>query len=430
MSTVAGTARVSRRRRGALAAASIAAAVSLLVPVVPAEAASRPITPESVGIQDDWLRANDPAAWGSARMYAKWCRVQPTGSTDATEGAMRALGTAFGIHRDMGVTRLSVSLGHPAPWVFEDHPAAFARSNMRIWFCSGRAAGGSFPTTSSLRSGRVRDAYIAYVRGVIDAARIYLDGDPANRIVLQAWNEPNLLNGGAITKKIPGAARTYRDAAKSLREQERIMRDVAQSMIPGRFEISSPSMYGKKTKLGTQYWRYQSKKRTIDSISLNFYTLRRKSVNNSLSQWKQKAGRAKRVVTRYKKLRRLPIWLTETNHNLTNVGNSQANVTGFWADPAAQKRMVEVTTMEALRKGFAGIQWYQGWAAQTAVNVQAGTPAMEASKALMAELVGRRIVRCRTKRSITTCTLSARTDSGRIRISWSRKGSKGVTILR
>ncbi len=410
------------------AGAALTASALLVIPVAPASAAGRPITPESVGIQDDLARPNDPGAWGSARMYAKWCQVQRSAGSDPTTAAEDVLGRVFRTHRDMGVTRLTVSFGHPAPWLFNNHPAALAKSNKRIWFCGGAAAGGSFPSVAMLRSTTTRSAYEAYVAGVITAGKQYLDANPANKLVLQAWNEPNLLNGGAPTKKIPGAARTWKQVSDSLREQERILRAVASTMIPGRFEITTPSIYGKKSTLNTYYLRAQAKKRTVDSISMNFYTLRQKSVNKSLSLWKGKAARAKKLVTRHKKLRKLPIWITETNHNLINGIPNRGNVTGFWATPRVQKRLVEVTTMEAMRQGYAGIQWYQGSPEQTAVNVMSGTVATKASTALMGQLVGRRVTKCKVTRSTTTCTLSGRPGSGAIKVSWSKNGSAGVSV--
>jgi hypothetical protein len=408
--------------------AAFTAGAMVVVPAAGAAAANRPVTPEFVGIQDDLTRPNQAGAWGSARMYAKWCQVQPTSADNAGASAQVALGRAFQTHADMGVTRLTVSLGHPAPWFFGNHPAAVANSNKRIWFCGGAAAGGAFPSVAMLRAPETRSAYEAYIVGVIEAGRPYLSANPANRIVLQAWNEPNLLNGGAPSTKIPGAAGTWKQASDSLQEQERIIRAVAASMIPGRFEITTPSIYGKKTSLGTHYFKAQAKKRTVDSISLNFYTLRQSSVNKSLTLWKKKASTAKKVVTKHKKLRKLPIWITETNHNLINGIPNRGNVTSFWATPNAQKRLVEVTTMEALRQGFAGIQWYQGAPEQTAVNAQAGSVATAASTALIGELVGRRVTKCSVKKSTTTCSMSARPGSGAIKVSWSSKGSAGVSI--
>jgi hypothetical protein len=399
-----------------------------IIPVAPATAASRPITPEYVGIQDDVSRPNQVGAWGSARMYAKWCMVQRTATQDVTTAAENALGGIFRTNRDNGVTRLTVSFGHPAPWVYDDHPAAFARSNTRIWFCRGAAAGGTFPSVAMLRSAPTRSVYEAYVAAVISAGQQYLAANPANKLVLQAWNEPNLLNGGALSKRIPGAARTWKQASDSLREQERIIRAVAASMIPGRYEITSPSLYGKKTKLGTYYFKAQAKKRTVDSISLNFYTLRQKSVNKSVALWKKKATRARKLVTKHKKLRKVPIWITETNHNLINGIPYRGNVTSFWATPKAQRRLVEVTTMEALRQGYAGIQWYQGTPEQTAVNAQAGSVATVASTALMGELIGRRVKKCKVRKSTTTCYLSARPGSRAIKVRWSKKGAAGVSI--
>lgn len=416
-------------RAGLAATAALTAGALVVIPVSPASAAGRPITPEYVGIQDDLIRPNQAGAWGSARMYAKWCLVQKDASLDPAAAAESVLGGAFRTHADMGVTRLTVSFGHPAAWFYDNHPAATANSNKRIWFCGGAAAGGTFPSVTMLRSAGARSAYQAYVAGVISAGQQYLAANPTNKIVLQAWNEPNLLNGGAPTKKIPGAARTWKQASDSLREQERILRAVASSMIPGRFEITSPSLYGKKTQLNKYYFKAQAKSRTVDSISLNFYTLRQKSVNKSLALWKKKAATAKKLVTKYKKLRRLPIWITETNHNLINGIPYTGNVTSFWAKPGTQKRLVEVTTMEALRQGYAGIQWYQGAPVQTAVNTQAGSVATAASTALMGELVGRRVSKCTVRKSTTTCRLTARPGSGAITVRWSKEGSAGVSIF-
>ncbi len=232
---------------------------------------------------------------------------------------------------------LTVSLGHPPSWVFRNHRNAFKRTGM--WYCGKRRSAVAFPSPASLRSGPVRKAYAAFVAGVISAAKPYLKADKGNRLVLQASNEPNLRSGGRVDTKIPGAAKTWTQAAESLREQERILRLVAQRMIPRRFEITTPSMYGKPTKLGSRYFKLQARARTVDSISLNFYTLRVKSPNTSIKTWRSRAARAKRLVTKYRSLRGLPIWITETNHNLVNHSRRQTNRRKTWSSPAAQKRL-------------------------------------------------------------------------------------------
>ena len=409
--------------------ASLLALIMVVTMIGPANAAALRITPEYFGVQDDVVQADNSGAWTTARMWAAWCTLQPQASTSIAESAAQGLERAFRTYTESGARRLTVSLGHPAPWVFDDDPHAW-QHNDRVWFCEKSAANTSFPLASQLRSGPVSDAYVRYVVAVVEAGRDYLAADGRNKLVLQAWNEPNLRNGGTVSPRIPGAATTWNEAAESLQQQERIVRGIANALIPGRFEITTPSLYGKKTALNTKYMKAQAKKRTVDSFSLNFYTLRQKSVNKSLKLWTRKAAVAKKLVTRHKKLRKVPIWLTETNHNLINFIPDQDNVDGIWATPKVQKRLVEVTTMEAIRRGFAGIQWYQGSPAQTAVNARPGTPATLASAALRDELLGRRLLGCSKKKAITKCRMTARPGSGRITVKWSAKGTAGVKILR
>lgn len=417
-------------RLSRIVAVFLAAAIGFVGVAGEASAASKRIKPEFFGVQDDRYGRDDTGAWGSARIWAAWCTVQPTAETRLQQSVADLIGGAYRTYADAGVKRLAVSLGHPASWVYNDHPVAVSREYTHIWYCDSNAANTSFPRATTLRAGPLRAAYITYISAVIKAARPYLEANRRNKLVLQAWNEPNLSIGGSVRNAIPGAARSWKQASKSLREQERIMRAVAGGLIPGRFEISSPALYGRDNPLNSRYFTAQDRKRTIDSVSLNVYTLRQRSVNKSVALWRRKARDAKQVVTRHRRLRNIPIWLTETNHNLRNDTDEVGNRDGKWAESWVQKRLLEVTTMEALRRGFAGIQWYQGSLKQTAVNTRPGTPASEASLALRKQLLRRKRINCTTKKTRTTCTLSSRPGSKSIQVRWSLKGSKGVGILK
>lgn len=398
-------------------------------PVSAEPLAPRPIRPDFFGVQDDTQRNNSPV-WRTARIWGAWCSVQPRASMNVQQAARRVLGQAFALHGAAGRSRVTVSLGHPPPWVYANHRQATRPGNPRVWYCGAPRSVTAFPTVQSLTAGPVHNAYVRYVAAVIGSAKPFLAAHPVNRLVLQAWNEPNLGNGGKIKYKIPGAARTWVQAAESLRTQERIMRAVAQKLIPGRYEITTPAMTGRKTRLGTPYFRAQARARTVDSVSLNFYTRKSKSVNSSLKRWRFEAARAKRLVTRYKTLRRVPIWITETNHQLVNRKRDRRNLKPRWSAPAPQKRMAEVSTMEAIRLGFAGLEWYQGTRTQTAVNTRPGAPATQSIRALRAQLQGRSLVACRVGRKRTTCSFSARHGNPPIQVTWSRTGTAGVTILR
>ena len=429
--------RDSPRGRRVLAIAAALVGIVGLLGAAPAAGAGAsvptvtrvPVTPEFFGVQDDQVRPPDPAAWAAGRLWAAWCTIQPTRDVDVVAAAEERLQPAFTTFAESSTRRLTVSLGHPAPWVFDDHRAAARIKPKRVWYCDQSAAVTSFPKSVRFRTEPLGEEYALYVRAVIRAARPYLDADPRNRLVLQAWNEPNLRNGGTVHFKIPGAARTWRQAAASLRRQERIIWQVASVQIPGRFEVTSPALYGKPTHLGEAYLRAQAKSRTIDSVSINFYTLRQRSVNKSLALWLSKARTARRLVTRHPTLKYLPIWVTETNHNLVNGIPDDSNVTGRWAKPRVQKRLMEVTTMEALRLGFAGLQWYQGAPTQTAVNTLPGSPAGDAARVLRYALLGRMLLRCKTVKPVVTCSLSARPGDEPIQVRWSRLGKAGVEIL-
>jgi len=390
-----------------------------LLSVAPSHAAPRPIGPTFFGVQDDHFW-NPSGAYGTGRIWRTWCDVQPTANVNPRIGAARVFGPGFITNAKR--TRITLLLGHPAPWVYGNHPNA--KKKIHMWYCGAQRSAVAFPTVAKLRNPGMRAAYTNYVTGVIQAAKPYLAANPRNRIVLQAWNEPNLKSGGRVNTGIPGAAKTWGQAAASLREQERIIRSVARRMVPGRYELSSPSFYGKPGPLTKAYFAAQAKSRTIDSVSVNFYTVNVKSPNGSLKQWRSKAARAKSIVTRYPALRGLPIWITETNHNLINYSTSQANKRPPWSTPAVQRRLAEVTTLEAMRMGFAGIEWYMGALAQVAVNTWPGHPATVATARLNAALSGRRLIRCGT----TWCSFTARPGSRAVTVTWSRSGSSGVTI--
>lgn len=393
---------------------------------VPSQAAAKPIHHTFFGVQDDH-QTNHSTAYGAARLWKPWCQIQPSAQVPARTGADRILAPAFAANAKAQRTRVTVLLGHPAPWVYNNHPNAHKKTG--LWYCAQNRSGIAFPSVALLRTTRVRAAYVNYVAAVISAAEPYLAANPANRVALQAWNEPNVGSGGNVKTGIPGAATSWKRAASSLREQERLIRAVARRMIPGRYEITSPSFVGKSGKLVRAYFGAQAKARTIDSASVNFYTQNVSTPNGSLRQWRTNAAKAKRIVTRYKALRGLPIWITETNHNLINYSPRQTNMRRPWTAPSVQRRLAEVTTMEAMRLGFAGIEWYQGALAQTAVNTRPGTPATAATARLNSALRGRTIIGCGTNKGVSWCRLSARPGNRAIRVTWANSGAGGVQLF-
>ena len=397
---------------------------------IAASAWALPVDVTFFGVHDDESLRVKPTQWGTGRLHAAWCDVQPTAASDAGAVAADLLERPFRVSARNNVRRLNVSLGHPAAWVFADHPRATATADVAVWYCQHSRANVSVPTARSLTAGPVHDAYAAYVGAVIAAAGEYLATDPGNRLVLQAWNEPNLGNGGQVRRTIPGAARTWKQAAASLQQQERIIRAVAEALIPGRYELSSPALYGKSNALLTAYLARQAKDRTVDSVSLNFYS-HRVAVTGAMARWTKKAATAIQLVRRHRGLRALPVWITETNHNLVNYQPSnRANMQGLWASAATQRHLVEVTTAEAMRLGYAGLEWYQGTLQQVGVNTRAGSVGAQAAQEFLTEVAGRTLLACTTRRSVVTCTLSGRDAvDPSIQLIWSAKGFDGVTFV-
>ncbi len=417
-------------------------AISRLAPASPASAAmgapsgGGPGSPWRTPVGDPYLGVHDgqgkpvgPNLWGTSRVLALWCAVQPIRGINVTDSARTRLDGEYAKNAANGVRRLNVTLGHPAAWVFKDAKAARSTKNVPARYCQHTLANTSFPTRKSLASGPVRTAYVEYVRAVIRASKNYLAANGANKLVLMAANEPNLRSSGQVSRTIPGAARSWEEAAASLQKQERIMRKVAQQMIPGRFEITSPAMYGKQNAGATAYFKAQAKYRTIDSISLNFYTFG-VTPAKALASWRAKATRALKVVKTYQRLKRVPVWITETNHNLVN-GNprDRSNISSDWMSGPTQKHLAQATLAEAMRMGFAGIEFYQGSASQVALKYYPGTVAFQSTRSLFVLLAGRKLQKCTTTKSIVTCSFSARPIDGPVQLRWSAKGLSGVTVI-
>jgi hypothetical protein len=416
-----------------LLAATITTAVTL-TSVVPANAAttegSKPITvtPETFGNQDDGNTGNTGETYSTGRVWAAWCTVQPELTTTNTE-MVNNVKPAF--DANLRTTRLNVTLGHPPVWVYNNTKAAANQKGIFLWYCQFASANLTTPTVTMLKTTPTGALYKQYVRNVITAAGGYLAADPANKLVFEGWNEPNLRSGSIITSKIAGGVNTWPAAANSMQQQERYIREVGNEMIPGRFEVSSPAVYGKRTPFTDAYWAAQSNHRTIDSVSVNFYT-HNSTPNLSLQEWRRKAAKANLSVREHRKLRNVPIWVTETNHNLVNFNGNKSNLRAPITSPATQTRLTEVTLLEGLRAGYKGIEWYQGALPQTAVNTRPGTPGYAAVNRVRNVLVGRKLVKCRDVTAMSTvCVFTKKTatlGSEPVTATWSLVGTNGVTF--
>ena len=417
-----------RRRTAGLAAVVLTLG---LVSAGPAHAStatrSWPVTPGALGS----LYGTVESGFASLRIWgpAAWCYIQPTEDADVEANLERQVAPQLDQVAAAGGSAV-LTIGHPAPWVFENHPKAVVTP--KLWACGDHAAGRAIPSPKSLKPNEdgtpsvQTQRYRDYVSRVVDfLAERYGGSVP---ITLQAWNEPNIAAGLEPGMKIPGAAHTVKEAAASLYAYDAIAYDVVRAKgATGWLKVGSSTTILRWDPLTKAYFAAHNRNPRIDEIHFNLYSYDVRSVDAAVAKWDKRAAKVASVRTRYKKLRSLPIRLSEVNLNLIN-DPRKLNLRTSFANDAAQRRMATATQMNAYYHGIESLYWLIPWRKiQTAVHVttQVGNPAGDALATLQSNLLDTTFIGCKKSHSVRKCTFQA-ADGSRRYVLWRNSGSSKV----
>lgn len=390
---------------------SVALATALLLAgVAPAGATSNKgwqVGPGSFGIMygnTDADTISGVRAWEAAT----WCRIQPSPDADMRAILETTLGPQLDAQRASGATSAVVGLGHPPAWVFNN--SARATRNVVQYGCSSNAAAGvSIPAHATLK--RTKNGTLplqarrwdTYVRAVID----FIDaryGD-SMAIMLQVWNEPNLSSGLSVKNKVRGASRTVEDAVASLYELERITRAAVRSAGNPAITLTSTALHHRPNKFARLYLAKQGRKPVVQSLAFNVYADRTRTPNAMVKQWNQRVADLRARTRKYKKLRKLPALIGETNLNLVNNRHDKSNLSRSVTNADTQRRLAAGVQMDAFYHGFRSVYWLRGPQVQAAVHIghNTGTPARAALTVLRGQLQGMVITGCRTNKGVRRC---------------------------
>lgn len=422
----------NRGKFGAAAVASIFLATSLSAPATAVIPAGFPVTSGSFGLMygsADSTSLSAVRAWESAT----WCRVQPSEDADMNSNLQVILGGQLDTQIALGATTVIVGLGHPAPWVFGN--AAQAGRAAVEYACGNNAAGVSIPSPASLRPSRNGTPSVQatrwsnYVAAVVDFLNVRY-GQSLN-VLLQVYNEPNLTSGLDVKRKVPGAAHTIKDAVASLHTLETIAGGIVASRANPAIKLTSTSMFQRPNEFFRRYMAAQNKRPVVSSLAFNIYSAKAKSPEKMVDEWNMRVALVKRVVNKYKRLRRLPAFITETNLNLVNNNHDNSNLKASVTNDDQQRRLATAIQMNAFYYGFAAVYWLTPGPRQAAVTISytSGGTARNALAVLRSQLVDRVLMSCRNKANVRTCVFRDPT-GGRpdARVLWRNHGSSRVSL--
>ena len=416
---------------GVLAVGLVGAAASTPAGAVPTR--SWPVTPAALG---SLYGTVDPQGISSVRIWgsAIWCYMQPTADADVTANLAASLGRDLDALRDSaGGGTAIVTIGHPAPWVFDNHPRAVRKT--KWWSCGDHASSVSIPSTAALKPNRdgspsvQAQRWASYVGTVVDFLVARYQG--SIRVELETWNEPNLSSGLDPSLKVPGAARTAKDAALALYRYESIAHDVIRSRgAQGWITLGSSAIFTRKNTFSDTYLRAHASRPRIDAVHFNIYGFNAKTPTHAVADWDKRAAKVHARLAKYKRLRALPTYLTEANLNLVNTNSNRTNLRPAFRTDAEQRRMATSTQMNAYYRGFRGVYWLVPWREQQAavfLRTHAGNVARDALAVLQSAVQGRTFTGCTSRKSVRTCTFVA-SDGGRARVLWRISGASTVKV--
>ena len=423
-----------RRIRGAVAGLLTVGLVATGA-VTPAGAAPTrvwPVTPTSLG---SLYGTVDPGGISSIRVWgsAIWCYMQPTADASVQANLEASLAPILDPVRDSGGGMAIVTIGHPAPWVFDNHPRAVRPT--KWWSCGDHASSVSIPSSAALKPNKdgtpsvQAQRWAAYVGAVVDFIQNRYQG--GIHVELETWNEPNLSSGLDPWLKVPGAAQSAKDAALALYRYEAIAYDVIRAKgAQGSITLGSSALFTRKNTFSETYLKAHARSPRIDAVHFNIYGFNAKTPSRAVADWDKRAGGVRSRLAKFKKLRSLPVYLTEANLNLVNTNSNRTNLKAAFRTDNEQRRMATATQMNAYYRGFRAVYWLVPWREQQAsvfLKTNAGNPARDSLAVLQSALQGRTFTGCTSKKSVRTCTFYA-ADGGRARVMWRVSGASTVKV--
>jgi hypothetical protein len=388
-----------------------------------------PITPAALG---SLYGAVDPGGMSSVRLWggAIWCYVQPTADANIAANLDQLLAPGLDQVAAVGGTAI-VTIGHPAPWVFDNHPRAVRPT--KLWSCGNHASSVSIPSPAALKPVRGQPSVQAqrwaqYVSGVVD----WLTARYAGRIkvILESWNEPNLSSGLNPSLKIPGAAQTPTQAALALHAYESIASDVLTAKgVRGWVSLGSSAVFTRPNTFSKVYLQAHNKKRRIDSIHFNIYGFNGKTATGAVVDWDKRAAQVRKRLSTYRALRRLPAYVTEANLNLVNSNSNRSNLRTDITSATQQRRMSTATQMNAYYHGFSAVYWLIPWRQQQAavfVRTEPGNVARDALAVLHSAVSGTTLTACSQRSGLRTCSFQG--PQGRVKVLWRNSGTSKVKL--
>jgi hypothetical protein len=393
---------------------------------------SWPVMPAAMG---SLYGTVDPGATASIRVWgsAMWCYVQPTANANIPANLDQLLRPSLDQVAAGGGGTAIVTIGHPAPWVFDNHPRAVAPQ--KLWSCGNNSSSVSIPSPASLKPNRdgtpsvQAQRWAAYVGAVVDWIR---GSYPAVRVILETWNEPNLSSGLNPKLRIRGAARTATEAATALHMYEAIARDVIVGRgAYGPITLGTSALFTRPNTFSKVYLSAQNLRRVVDSVHFNIYGFNGGSPNAAVADWDRRAGQVRSRLNKYRNLRSLPLYITEANLNLVNSRHNRTNLRRAFTSPGAQRRMATATVMNAYFRGFQSVYWLIPWGQQQAgvfLKTAPGNVARDSLAVLQGALGGRQFVGCSARRSVRTCTFVDPATGNRARVVWRNSGTSKVSL--
>lgn len=394
---------------------------------------SWPVTPETLGSVYGRV---DPGGFTSLRTWeaGAWCLFQPTPDANVEANLDRLIARDLDQVAANGGTAI-VTIGHPPPWVFDNHPIAVQRPAQ--WACGESGANVSIPSSASLRSYRdgslsvQGQRWASYVARIVDYLTARYNG--SMKVVLEVWNEPNLRSGINPGLGIPGAARSAKDAAKALHRYESIAYDVITAKgARGWLSLASSAIFKRWNGFVETYMRAHNRMRRIDSIHFNVYSFRGRGPDEVMAEWDRQAARVAKKMRRFGNLRRLPLRMTEANLNLINVDGVTANLRPEFASPEEQRRMATASQANAFFHGYSSVYWLVPWRQEQAavfLRTNPGNVARDALVVLTSTLMGKQFASCKQRRKVRTCRFVA-PDGLSTYLIWRNSGSSAVTAPR